>query len=52
MAEHVRTMLEFQEAGAEVFDYGNNIRAYAKEMGVTNAFDFPALYRVYSSVIL
>lgn len=47
MAEHVRTMLEFQEAGAEVFDYGNNIRAYAKEMGVTNAFDFPGFVPAY-----
>ncbi len=47
MAEHVRTMLEFQQAGAEVFDYGNNIRAYAKEMGVTNAFDFPGFVPAY-----
>lgn len=48
MAEHVRTMLEFQEAGAETFDYGNNIRAYAKEMGVENAFDFLASYQPIS----
>jgi urocanate hydratase len=41
MADHVRAMLAFQAAGAVVFDYGNNIRAQAKEMGVTNAFDFP-----------
>lgn len=47
MAEHVRTMLEFQEHGAEVFDYGNNIRAYAKEMGVENAFDFPGFVPAY-----
>lgn len=47
MAEHVRTMLEFQAAGAEVFDYGNNIRAYAKEMGVENAFDFPGFVPAY-----
>ncbi|WP_107925375.1 urocanate hydratase [Lysinibacillus parviboronicapiens] len=47
MAEHVRTMLEFQQAGAEVFDYGNNIRAYAKEMGVANAFDFPGFVPAY-----
>ncbi|EWH30848.1 urocanate hydratase, partial [Lysinibacillus sphaericus] len=32
---------------AEVFDYGNNIRAYAKEMGVTNAFDFPGFVPAY-----
>jgi urocanate hydratase len=41
MAAHVRAMLAFQEAGAVVFDYGNNIRAQAYEGGVTNAFDFP-----------
>ena len=47
MAQHVRLMLAFQQAGAEVFDYGNNIRAYAKEMGVTNAFDFPGFVPAY-----
>lgn len=47
MAEHVRTMLEFQKLGAEVFDYGNNIRAYAKEIGVTDAFDFPGFVPAY-----
>lgn len=47
MAEHVRTMLEFQKLGAEVFDYGNNIRAYAKEMGVVDAFDFPGFVPAY-----
>jgi len=39
MAEEVTAMLGFQEAGAEVFDYGNNIRAGAKEAGVDRAFD-------------
>ncbi len=39
MAEEVQAMLGFQEAGAEVFDYGNNIRAGAKEAGVDNAYD-------------
>ncbi|MFC5732059.1 urocanate hydratase [Cytobacillus gottheilii] len=47
MAEHVQAMLEFQEAGAEVFDYGNNIRAYAKEMGVEDAFNFPGFVPAY-----
>ncbi|WP_099354730.1 urocanate hydratase [Fredinandcohnia onubensis] len=47
MAEHVQAMLDFQKAGAEVFDYGNNIRAYAKEMGVENAFDFPGFVPAY-----
>jgi urocanate hydratase len=41
MADHVRTMLEFQRRGATVFDYGNNIRAQAVARGVSNAFDFP-----------
>jgi urocanate hydratase len=41
MAEHVRGMLDLQAAGAVTFDYGNNIRAQAKEAGVRNAFDFP-----------
>jgi urocanate hydratase len=41
MAEHVRAMLAFQRAGAVVFDYGNNLRAQAKEEGVDDAFDYP-----------
>ena len=41
MAEHVRAMLAFRRRGAVVFDYGNNIRAHAREAGVTDAFDFP-----------
>jgi urocanate hydratase len=41
MADHVRAMLAFQSRGAVTFDYGNNIRAFAAEAGVTNAFDFP-----------
>jgi len=40
MADHVRAMLELQKRGAVTFDYGNNIRAFAKEAGVANAFDF------------
>ncbi len=41
MAAHVRAMLDFQRAGAVVFDYGNNLRAQAKEAGVADAFDYP-----------
>ena len=41
MADHVRAMLAFQDAGAVVFDYGNNLRAQAQEAGVANAFDYP-----------
>jgi urocanate hydratase len=39
MSEEVEAMIAFQSAGAEVFDYGNNIRAGAKEAGLENAFD-------------
>src|SRR5947207_14352366 len=41
MADHVRAMLAFQEAGAVVFDYGNNLRAMANEGGVADAFAYP-----------
>ena len=41
MADHVRAMLAFKEAGAIVFDYGNNLRAQAVAAGVPNAFDYP-----------
>jgi urocanate hydratase len=41
MGDHVRAMLAFQDAGAVVFDYGNNLRAQAVEGGVENAFDYP-----------
>lgn len=38
MGIHVRAMRDMQDAGAVAFDYGNNIRAYAVEAGVTDAF--------------
>jgi urocanate hydratase len=41
MAAHVRAMLDFQRAGAVVFDYGNNLRAVAQEAGVEDAFAYP-----------
>ena len=41
MADHVRAMLAFQQAGAVTFDYGNNIRAQAQAAGVADAFAFP-----------
>lgn len=41
MATHVEAMLAFSKMGVPTFDYGNNIRQMAKEMGVENAFDFP-----------
>jgi len=47
MARHVEAMLAMQKAGANVFDYGNNIRQQAKEAGVENAFDFPGFVPAY-----
>ncbi|MRR52615.1 MAG: urocanate hydratase, partial [Rhodocyclaceae bacterium] len=47
MAMHVKAMLGFQQRGAEVFDYGNNIRQRAFDHGVANAFDFPGFVPAY-----
>jgi urocanate hydratase len=47
MAAHVKAMLDFQKMGAEVFDYGNNLRQRAFEFGVKNAFDFPGFVPAY-----
>src|SRR5690606_5157707 len=41
MAVHVEAMVGFQDAGAEVFDYGNSIRGEAQLAGYARAFDFP-----------
>ncbi|MEW6423773.1 MAG: urocanate hydratase [Bacillota bacterium] len=47
IAVHVRAMLDMQKKGAVVFDYGNNIRAFAESQGVENAFDFPGFVPAY-----
>ena len=47
MATHVRGMLELQRQGSVTFDYGNNIRAQARDAGVENAFDFPGFVPAY-----
>jgi urocanate hydratase len=47
MAKHVRQMLELQKRGAVTFDYGNNLRGRALEVGVKNAFDFPGFVPAY-----
>jgi urocanate hydratase len=47
MYRHVSLMLDLQKAGAITFDYGNNIRARAKEQGLQNAFDFPGFVPAY-----
>ena len=47
MRRHVECMLELQSRGAITFDYGNNLRARAKERGLANAFDFPGFVPAY-----
>jgi urocanate hydratase len=47
MAIHIRAMLGFQQRGAEVFDYGNNLRQRAFDHGVKDAFDFPGFVPAY-----
>ncbi|HCB1860033.1 TPA: urocanate hydratase [Citrobacter amalonaticus] len=47
MAKHVEAMLAFNDMGVPTFDYGNNIRQMAKEMGVENAFAFPGFVPAY-----
>jgi urocanate hydratase len=47
MAKQVQAMVDFQDAGAEVFDYGNSIRAEAKLGGCERAFDFPGFVPAY-----
>ncbi|MFI9487215.1 urocanate hydratase [Promicromonospora sp. NPDC052451] len=47
MARHVEAMVGFQDAGAEVFDYGNSIRDEARQGGYGRAFDFPGFVPAY-----
>jgi urocanate hydratase len=47
MARHVEAMLAFQRLGAEVFDYGNNLRQRAYDFGVSDAFEFPGFVPAY-----
>ncbi|MFD2675295.1 urocanate hydratase [Gulosibacter bifidus] len=47
MAAHVKAMVEFQDAGAEVFDYGNSIRDEARKGGYDRAFEFPGFVPAY-----
>lgn len=47
MGTHVQAMLDLQKRGAVTFDYGNNIRQQAKDVGVENAFDFPGFVPAY-----
>ncbi len=47
MARHVEAMLAFQRQGAEVFDYGNNLRQRAYDAGVKEAFSYPGFVPAY-----
>jgi urocanate hydratase len=47
MAVQVRAMLDFHRGGVPTLDYGNNIRQFAKETGVHDAFDFPGFVPAY-----
>jgi len=47
IAQHVEAMVGFQDAGAEVFDYGNSLRAEAQLGGYERAFDFPGFVPAY-----
>lgn len=47
MAAQVQAMVEFQDAGAEVFDYGNSIRDEARHAGYACAFEFPGFVPAY-----
>ena len=47
IAHHVEGMLALQRMGAVTFDYGNNIRTFAYQRGVKNAYDFPGFVPAY-----
>ncbi len=47
MRTHVEAMLHFEDMGIPTFDYGNNIRQMAFDVGCTNAFDFPGFVPAY-----
>jgi urocanate hydratase len=47
MARHVEAMVGFQDAGAEVFDYGNSLRGEARLAGYERAFDYPGFVPAY-----
>jgi len=47
IAAHVRGMLDLQKLGAVTFDYGNNIRTFAFDQGVKDAYDFPGFVPAY-----
>ncbi|HLU67700.1 MAG TPA: urocanate hydratase [Kofleriaceae bacterium] len=47
MALHCQAMVDFQKAGAHVFDYGNNLRGQAELGGMEGAFSYPGFVPAY-----
>jgi urocanate hydratase len=47
IAQHVQAMLDLKKLGAVTFDYGNNIRTFAHQAGIANAYDFPGFIPAY-----
>ena len=47
MAVQVAAMLEMRRLGSHVFDYGNNLRAGARDAGLARAFDYPGFVPAY-----
>jgi urocanate hydratase len=47
MAIQVQAILDFKQKGSIALDYGNNIRAMAKEKGVMDAFAYPGFVEAY-----
>ncbi|HWC35962.1 MAG TPA: urocanate hydratase [Mycobacteriales bacterium] len=47
MAVHCQAMLDMQQAGAVVFDYGNGLRGQARDAGVADAFGYPGFVVAY-----
>ncbi len=47
MVKHCRAMVEMKARGSIVFDYGNNLRGYAKEAGYHEAFSYPGFVPAY-----
>ena len=47
MSKHCKAMVDLQQKGAEVFDYGNNLRAQAEKAGFKNAFNYPGFVPAY-----
>ena len=47
MARHVQALVALMDLGAEVFDYGNSLRAEAELAGYQRAFDYPGFVPAY-----